>query len=219
MKCNTLEPIARSNVELKPRLLWYFFSIRNMLNAKPLWLVCDSMLLPSNGDGSSIESSKVIHLGSHSHVAQVISPLSSLESQHLGGPSHISYSLEQLPSSIVVLFTTPFITPLVARSYVIHVSPYVAFTIPSFIFPFNLLSNATLLLPTHAYPNSNGSNLHVDLPTSLEKVIDLCDLFNTNQDPNLVPCPLVEKLKKSYDHTQKFQLEWVTKLPWARGPC
>jgi hypothetical protein len=194
------------------------------------------MPLPSNGDGSLTNLSRPIHLGSHSPIAQVISPLSSLKSQHLGGPFHISYSLEQLPSSIapfvtpsfvtsscliapsiVTSFTTPFRDPLVVSSSTFHVSPYVVFIVPSLIVPFDLPSNATLLLPTYAHPNSNGNNLHVDSPTSSEKVIDLCDLFNTDQGPNLVPCPPIEKLKKSYDHTRMFQVEWVTKLPWARG--
>jgi hypothetical protein len=83
MKRNSLELIMKSNAKLKPGLLWYFLSIRNMSNEEPLWLMCDSMLLPSDGDGSSTKSSKPIHLGSHSHVAQVISPLSSTKSHFL----------------------------------------------------------------------------------------------------------------------------------------
>ncbi len=161
--------------------------------------------MPSNGDGSSTESSRFIHLGSHSHVTQVISPLSSIESQHLGGPSHISYSLEQLPSSIaprvvpsfvaslfliapssiVASFTTFFITLHVAPSSATHISLYVAFIVLSLVAPFDLPSNATPLLPTYAHPNSSGNNLHVDSPTSTEKVIDLCDLLNTVQAPSL----------------------------------
>jgi hypothetical protein len=77
-----------------------------MSNIKPLWLVCDFVPLLSNGDGLSSKSSRLIHLGSHFLTAQVISPLSSLKSQNLGGLSHISFSLEQLPSS-----TTPFLAP------------------------------------------------------------------------------------------------------------
>jgi hypothetical protein len=145
------------------------------------------MPLPSDGDGLSTNLSKLIHLGSHSPIAKVISPLSSLESQHLGGPYHISYSLEQLPfsitpfvapsfvtssfliapSSIVTYFTTPFRDPLVVPSSIAHVSPYVAFIVPSLVVPFNLPSNATPLLPTYAHPSSSGSNFHVDSPTSL----------------------------------------------------
>jgi hypothetical protein len=30
-----------------------------------------------------------------------------------------------------------------------------------------------------------------------------------------VPYPSVKRLKKSYDHTRKFQLEWVVNLSWA----
>lgn len=149
--------------------------------------------MPSNGDGLSTKSSRPIHLGSQSHVAQVISPLLSTKSQHLGGPSHISYSLEQLPSSIapliapsfvtslfliapssiVVSFTTPFITLIIAPSFATHVSPYVAFIVPSLVTPFDLPLNATPLLPTYARPNSSGNNLYVDSPTSLKKVIHL----------------------------------------------
>lgn len=80
-----------------------------MLNVKPLWLVCGSMLLSFDGDGSSSELFRLIHLGLHSLAAQVISHLSSPKSQNLGGPSQISFSLEQLPSSI---------TPLVVASFV-----------------------------------------------------------------------------------------------------
>jgi hypothetical protein len=86
--------------------------------------MCNSMSLLSNGDGSSSKSCRLIHLGSHHVVAQFISPLSLLESQHLGGLSHTSFFLEQLPYSIApslatpiaTSFTTPFITPLVAPS-------------------------------------------------------------------------------------------------------
>ncbi len=59
--------------------------------------------------------------------------------------------------------------------------------------------------------------MHVDSPTSSEKVINLNDLPNIDLNPNLVPYPPTKRLKKSYDHTQKFQLEWVVKLFWAEG--
>jgi hypothetical protein len=62
-----------------------------MSNVEPLWLVNDSMSLHSDVDGLSLESSKLIHLGSHSPTTQVISPLPSLESQHLRGPFHTSF--------------------------------------------------------------------------------------------------------------------------------
>jgi len=94
MKHKSLESITRSNAKLKPALLWYLFSSRNKSNAKPLCLMCNSISLPLNGDGSSSESFGLIHLGSHFLVAHVISPLSFIESQHLGNPSHTSFSLE-----------------------------------------------------------------------------------------------------------------------------
>jgi hypothetical protein len=40
---------------------------------------------------------------------------------------------------------------------------------------------------------------------------------NISSNPNLVPCILIEKLKKSYDCTRKFQLEWVAKQPSVEG--
>jgi hypothetical protein len=58
---------------------------------------------------------------------------------------------------------------------------------------------------------------HVYLPTSSEKVINLNDLPNIDSNPNLVPYPPTERLKKSYDHTQKFHLKWVAKLSWVEG--
>jgi hypothetical protein len=182
-----------------------------MSNVKPLWLVCDSMSLPFYVNGLSSESFRLIHLGSHFPTTQVISPLSSLESQHLCGPFHIFFFLEKLCSSIapflVALFfviaflTTPSISTLVALFIIPHVAPFVTFTIHSFVVPFNLPSDVTPLFPTYAYPSLSGNNLHVDSPTSLEKVIDWNDIPDTYLNPNLVPCPLVEKIKKSYDRT------------------
>jgi hypothetical protein len=63
------------------------------------------------------------------------------------------------------------------------------------------------LLPTYAHPSLNGNNLHVDSPTSSEKVIDWNDIPNTYLNLNSVPCPLAKKLKKSYDCTWKFQFD------------
>jgi hypothetical protein len=52
---------------------------------------------------------------------------------------------------------------------------------------------------------------------SSDKHADLNDLPNIKSNPNLLyQCPLPQKLKKSYDYTCKFQLEWVTKFPWAK---
>jgi hypothetical protein len=36
-------------------------------------------------------------------------------------------------------------------------------------------------------------------------------------DIDLLPFPQPHKLKKSYDCTWKFQLEWAAKLPWVEG--
>jgi len=93
-KHKSLELITRSNAKLKLALLQYFSNNKNMLNVKPLWLMCDSMLLLFNVDGLSLESSRPIHLGSHFPTTQVISPLSSLESQHLRGPSILLFFLK-----------------------------------------------------------------------------------------------------------------------------
>jgi hypothetical protein len=42
-------------------------------------------------------------------------------------------------------------------------------------------------------------------------------LHDTKLDLDLSPNPPSHKLEKSYDCTQKFQLEWVAKLHWAQG--
>jgi len=124
--------------------------------------------------------------------------LSFLESQHLGGLSHTSFSLKQLPysiapslatPSIATSFTTPFITPLVAPSYVTLIVPFL-------VAPFDLPSNATPLFPTNAHPSLSGSSLHVDSPTSSKKVIDSSVMLDINLDPTLSPCPPTKKLKK-----------------------
>jgi hypothetical protein len=141
------------------------------------------MSLPSNVNGLSLELSRSIHLGSHSPTTKVISPLSSLESQHLRGPFHTSFFLEKLPSSIapfliafffvIVFFTTPSINNvLVAPFFIPHVVPFVVLTIFSFVVPFNLPSDVTPFLPTYTHPSLSRNSLHVDSPTSLEKVID-----------------------------------------------
>jgi len=66
-------------------------------------------------------------------------------------------------------------------------------------------------------PRSNG-NIHVDsLAISSKNMVILNDLHDIKSNPNLLlMCPL-HKLKKSYDCTKKFQLEWVAKLLWAIG--
>jgi len=122
------------------------------------------------------------------------------------------FFFEKLPSSIapflvapffvIVFFITPSInTTLVAPFFIPHVAPFLDLTVLSFVVPFNLPFDVTPLLPTYAHPSLSGSNLHIDSPTSLKKVIDWNDIPDTYLNPNLVPCPLVEKLKKSYDHT------------------
>ncbi len=66
------------------------------------------------------------------------------------------------------------------------------------------------------------NTLRVNFPTTLDMVVNLSDLLNTESDLDLLPCTpphklkKFHKLKKSYDHTWKFQLEWVVKLPWAK---
>jgi hypothetical protein len=62
MKCKLIELITRSRAKPKLVLLQFFFNGRNVSNVKPLWLMCDLMQLPSNGDGLS-DFLKLIHLG------------------------------------------------------------------------------------------------------------------------------------------------------------
>ncbi len=65
---------------------------------------------------------------------------------------------------------------------------------------------------------TSSSNVHVESPMSSNKHVDLNDLQDTKSDPNLLhQCPSPQKFKKSYDHTCKFQFEWVAKLPWVEG--
>jgi hypothetical protein len=47
-------------------------------------------------------------------------------------------------------------------------------------------------------------------------VVNSSDFLNTESDLDLLPCTPLHKLKKSYDHTWKFQLKWAIKLPWAK---
>ncbi len=51
MKWIFLESITRSIAKSKPTLLQYFFSSKNVSNAKPLWPVYNLMPLPFDGDG------------------------------------------------------------------------------------------------------------------------------------------------------------------------
>ncbi len=51
----------------------------------------------------------------------------------------------------------------------------------------------------------------------LATVVNLSDFLNIESDLDLLPCTSPYKLKKSYDHTQKFQLKWVIKL--LRAKC
>jgi hypothetical protein len=73
-----------------------------------------------------------------------------------------------------------------------------------------------MLFSPFGQPNLNG-NLHVDFPMMLDMVIDLSDLLDTKLDIYLLPCPPPHKLKKFYDYTSNFQLEWVAKLCWIKG--
>jgi hypothetical protein len=79
-------------------------------------------------------------------------------------------------------------------------------------------SHATIVISPSTHSSLN-SNVHVESLTSLKKFVDLSDLSNIESNPNLLHYPLLppKKLKKSYGHTQKFQLEWIAKLPWAKG--
>ncbi len=98
MKRKSLESIARSIPKSKPTLLQYFFGSINASNAKPLWLVCNLMPLPFDGDGP-LESLGPIVLGLHylEPSTNVISPLPSLEIVFASGPSDIfiSFQLQQ----------------------------------------------------------------------------------------------------------------------------
>jgi hypothetical protein len=74
MEHKSLKLVTRSNAKLKLALLRHLFNSRNISNAKPLCLVCNSMSLPLNGDGSSSKLVGSIYLGSHFLAVQVISP-------------------------------------------------------------------------------------------------------------------------------------------------
>lgn len=61
-------------------------------------------------------------------------------------------------------------------------------------------------------PSSNG-NIHVDsLATSSKNMVISSDLHDIESNPNLLHVRPLHKLKKSYDCTRKFQLDWATKL-------
>ncbi len=75
----------------KPTLLRYFASSRNVGNAKPLWLVCDSRHLPFDGDG----------LSKFSHPN--LSGLQFLTLSNVASPSPIVVDvISRLPSLIVL---------------------------------------------------------------------------------------------------------------------
>jgi hypothetical protein len=64
---------------------------------------------------------------------------------------------------------------------------------------------------------TSSSSVHAESPMSLSKPVNWSDLPNIESDPNLLhQCPPPQKFKKSNDYTRKFQLEWATKLPWAK---
>ncbi len=73
------------------------------------------------------------------------------------------------------------------------------------------------LFPSFMQPSLNG-NIHVDsLATSSKNMVISSDLHDIESNLNLLPMHPPHKLKKSYDCTRKFQLEWVVKLLWAVG--
>jgi hypothetical protein len=64
--------------------------------------------------------------------------------------------------------------------------------------------------------HTSSSNVHAKSPLSLDKPVNLSDLPYIKSDPNFLhQCPPLQKFKKSYDYTLKFQHEWATKFPWV----
>jgi hypothetical protein len=51
----------------------------------------------------------------------------------------------------------------------------------------------------------------------LDMVVNLNDFLDKKSNLDLLHFPPLHKLKKSYDRTWKFQLEWAAKLPWVEG--
>ncbi len=84
------------------------------------------------------------------------------------------------------------------------------------IFSLKLIFDVHPLFPPYGQPSSND-NLHVNSPMMSNMVVNLNDFPNIKSYFDLLPCPPPCKFKKSYNHTQKFQLEWVTKLLWVEG--
>jgi hypothetical protein len=71
IKHKSLESIVRSMT--KSKLALYFLGSRNTLNAKCLWLMCNSMPLPFDGD-NSLDLLGLIHPKSHVFSTNIISP-------------------------------------------------------------------------------------------------------------------------------------------------
>jgi hypothetical protein len=85
---------------------------------------------------------------------------------------------------------------------------------PQVVAPFDV---AILLFPSFVQPSLNA-NIHVDfLATFSKNVVILSVLFDMQSNLDLLPMHPPQKLKKSYDYIRKFQLEWVTKCPWAES--
>ncbi len=85
---------------------------------------------------------------------------------------------------------------------------------PQVVGPFD----ATIPLFASSMQPSSSANIHVDFPsTSFKNVVILNDLLNMESNPNFLHVHPPKKLKKSYDYTRKFQLEWATKLPWVES--
>jgi hypothetical protein len=160
--------------------LQYFFSNRNALNAEILWLVCNSTPLLSHGDGPS--------------KGPIIPRPHSPKPSTNASPSIPAIDLvSPLPSLEIVSTSGPSTTPISSQL------PFHA------TFFLGLFSNETLLFPPYGQPSSND-NLHVNFPTMLDMVVNMSDLLDIESNLDLLPCTPPHKLKKSDDHTWKFQL-------------
>jgi hypothetical protein len=103
MKRKSLKSLTRTKTKSNFTLLQYFANSRNVGNVKPLWLVCDSMPLPFDGDGLSKSSHSrlgglrfpmLLNVTFPSPIAaDVISPLPFPIALKPGGPFHAFISL------------------------------------------------------------------------------------------------------------------------------
>jgi hypothetical protein len=67
-------------------------------------------------------------------------------------------------------------------------------------FSLGLIFNIAPLFPPFGQPSVNDS-LHINFPMMLNMVVNLHDISNIKLKFDLLPCPPLHKLKKSYDHT------------------